>query len=344
MADEALSLASGSSTFTQAVESVVGSDRDLATHVSPTPLHQSWAWGEVQRRVGWPPERVRLSSEGRAQILIRGARDFERGYVPRGPVPPSMEAILELVRWARVRRLVMLRVEPEGPAELAMELSAAGFRRGPLMEARRTAIVDLHDDESMLSSFRKSSRYNLRVAERSGVVVDEVTDPTELSRQARLTAERHRVYITGAAFHRAVFDILPHARVYIARLGGEDLAAALVAYHDRRAYYLVSGSSGLGRESMPNYALQWRILQDARDAGCIDYDLCGLPATDQPDDPWHNLKQFKTGFGGRIVEYPGTWDIVLDAPRYWVMRRVSRARQRSERLFARARSLRRRPA
>lgn len=343
MTEEALGLAPRSSSIAQAAESV-GWDRELTSHASPAPLHQSWAWGEVERRVGWPPERVRLSIGGSAQVLIRGSRDFKWGYVPRGPVPPSMEAILELVRWAELRRLVMLRIEPEGPAELATELGAAGFSRGPLMEARRTAIVDLRDDESMISSFRKSSRYNLRVAQRSGVVVEEVTDPTELSRQARLTAERHRVYITGAAFHRAVIDILPHARVYHARLGEENLAAALIAYHDRRAYYLVSGSSGLRRESMPNYALQWRILQDARNAGCIDYDLCGLPATDQPDDPWYNLRQFKTGFGGRIVDYPGTWDIVLDAPRHWVLRGVSRVGLRSQRLLGKARSLGRRPA
>jgi hypothetical protein len=332
-----------SASASKTIESSANWDRELACGVSPAPLHQSWAWGEVQRAVGWPPERVRLPSGGRAQVLVRGPINFEWGYTPRGPVPAGMQAVGELVMWARTRGLAMLRVELEGPAELANDLSTAGFRRGPLMEARRTAIVALGDNETMLASFRKSTRYNLRVAERSAVVVDEIYDTTELSRQVLLTSQRHRVYITGADFHRSVANSMPHTRIYVARIGDEVLAAMLVVYHDRRAYYLIAGSSGLGREAMPSYALQWRAMRDARDAGCADYDLCGLPMPDHPDDPWRNLEQFKTGFGGRIVEYPGAWDIVLGSTRYWFLRRVHRLRLSGKRLVGRARTLAARP-
>lgn len=314
-------------------------DRDLASRASPAPLHQSWAWGDVQSAVGWPPERVRLPGGGIAQVLVRGPMKFQWGYVPRGPVPASMKAVGELVSWARARGLTMLRVEPEAPTGLAAELSSAGFRRGPLMEARRTAIVSLSDDDSMLASFRKSTRYNLRVAERSNVVVEETSDSSEVSRQVRMASQRHRVFITGAAFHRAVVLNLPLTRMYIARDADAVLAAVLIAYHDRRAYYLIAGSSGLRREFMPSYALQWRAMRDARDAGCTDYDLCGLPVLSEPGDPWRNLEQFKTGFGGGEVHYPGTWDIVLRPTPYWVMRRYHRIRLRTSRLVTKARIL-----
>jgi hypothetical protein len=331
------------STASQRLARAAEWDRELADRAAPAPLHQSWAWGEVQRRVSWPPERVHLNDGGRAQVLLRGPLNFQWGYVPRGPVPATMPAITELVGWARRRGLTMLRVEPEGPAELASNLALSGFRRGPLVEARRTAIVALQDDQAMLDSFRKSTRYNLRTAERSHVTVEEVATLTELSRQVRLASERHRVYITGSDFHRALIETLPSVRIYEARLGDEVLAAMLVAYHDHRAYYLVAGSSGRHRDTMPNYALQWRAMRDARDAGCADYDLCGLPMLDRPDDPWRNLEQFKTGFGGTIVEYPGAWDIVLSPTRYWFLRRLHRLHLNGKRLVGRARTLAARP-
>ena len=316
-----------------------GWDATVARLSSPAPLHQSWAWGEAQECVGWPPERVALPSGGTAQVLLRGGTHFKWGYVPRGPVPATMLAIDELVAWARSRGLALLRVEPEGPEKLAEALLCAGFRRGPLIEARRTAIVTLRSDESMLASFRKSTRQNIRTAERHGIIVEEAWDTSELSRLVQLSARRHSVYITGADFHRALTSNLPDRHIYLARYRGEVLAAVFVAHHDGRAYYLIGGSSRHGQEVMPNYALQWHAMRRARAAGCLDYDLCGLPTSDDPHDPWQNLRQFKAGFGGVQVTYPGTWDIVLAPIRYQAMHQLHRARLRASRLLTRVRRL-----
>ncbi|MCL2068259.1 MAG: peptidoglycan bridge formation glycyltransferase FemA/FemB family protein, partial [Treponema sp.] len=47
---------------------------------------------------------------------------------------------------------------------------------------------------------------------------------------------------------------------------------------------------------------------DAKEAGCIYYDLFGIPPDDNPTHPMAGLYRFKTGFGGQIIHRPGSWD------------------------------------
>jgi lipid II:glycine glycyltransferase (peptidoglycan interpeptide bridge formation enzyme) len=58
-----------------------------------------------------------------------------------------------------------------------------------------------------------------------------------------------------------------------------------------------------GAESRANYLLKWEAIRSSRDAGATSYDLWGLATG--------GIAHFKTGFGGREVQYIGAWDLVL---------------------------------
>lgn len=60
---------------------------------------------------------------------------------------------------------------------------------------------------------------------------------------------------------------------------------------------------------MPNFLLQWTAMKDAKNYGSKYYDMYGMPPTDDPNHPMHGLYQFKTGFGGKNIHRPGTFDI-----------------------------------
>jgi hypothetical protein len=314
-------------------------DAVLARLAAPIPLQQTWAWGEVQRRLGWRVERLRLSGGSQAMVMLRGVRPFEWAYTPRGPVPATLDAVRELVDWARARHLAQLRVEPQGTPELGELLRRAGFLPGPISEPQHTVIVDLQTDDALLANFRKSTRYNLRTAERLGVVVDEVDDTEELSRLVAITYRRQGIVMSTASFNRTLREVMDDTRIYVARIGSIPLAAILVARHGSRAYYLVGGSSDRGRELMPNYALQWRAMCDAHRDGCVDYDLCGIPPPGKPNHPWHGLYQFKTGFGGREVEYTGPWDLPISPAASTLMHRTGKLRTRAGNALYRLRNL-----
>jgi peptidoglycan biosynthesis/recognition FemAB-like protein len=308
-------------------------DRRLAELASPVPLLQSHGWGAVQEREGWHVERVDLGAAA-ASVQVQGRGRLRRAYVPRGPLPATAEAVGALAEWARSERLSTLRVEPEAPPSFAAVLRDAGFRPARAREPRHTLIVDLLAGDELLASFKPKHRYNVRLAERRGVVVEEGEDAAELERQAHATASRQGIVQAGRAYYERRLALLPECRIYVARHEGEALAAIMVARHDGRAYYLYGGSSGKKSNLMPTYALQFAAMQAAVAAGCREYDLWGIPPADDPGHPWHGLWQFKTGFGGRQVEYVGAWELVLDE----LGRRAQDAR---DRLARAARALKR---
>lgn len=137
-------------------------------------------------------------------------------------------------------------------------------------------------------------------------------DASELERQARATAARQGIIHAGSAYYERRLRLLADCKVYVARHEGEALAAIMVARHGGRAYYLYGGSSGHRSNLMPTYAVQFAAMKAAWEAGCTEYDMWGIPPGDDPAHPWHGLWQFKTGFGGRQVEYVGAWELVFD--------------------------------
>ena len=297
----------------------------------PAPLLQSWAWGEVQARSGWRVERLHLPS-GQASVQLRGQGALAWAYVPRGPAPAVAEVVDELAAWARDRGLARLRLDPETGPDLAAELERRGFRRVAQVQPPHTVIVSLTDDESLLASFKPKWRYNVRLAERRGVEVSAGDEADELARQAAATAAREGIALPGAAYYRLLKETLEWCRIFVARVEGEAVAAILLAAHAGRAYYLFGGSNGRHRDAMPNHALHWRAMRDARDSGCADYDLWGVPSPAAgAADAWAGIGRFKEGFGGRRVEYVGTWELVLRpfAHRVGIVLEKGRERARS---------------
>lgn len=302
---------------------------------APAPLLQSWGWGEVQARAGWRVERLRLPGGGVASVQLRGRQPFERGYVPRGPVPADRASLEGLVGWARERGLARLRVEPEVGQDLAGVLRELGFRPSPQVQPQYTMIVKLSPEEEALASFNRGTRYNIRLAEKRGVTVVEGTDAAEMARQSGASAARQGIRLPPASYYQLLLDRLPWARTYVARVDDQPVAAMLVIHFDGRGYYMFSGSNGEKRELKPVYAAKWAAIRAAIGAGCRDYDLWGVPPGPDRTHPWYGLWEFKSGFNGELVEYVGCWDLVLGELRHGVGEATERARRRLGRLLRR---------
>ena len=93
--------------------------------------------------------------------------------------------------------------------------------------------------------------------------------------------------------------------LFFAEYKGEVLAAALVNFYDSQASYLHGASSRAHKEIMTPFLLHWRIIQEAKKRGCRTYDLWGID-----EEKWPGVTRFKKGFGGEIVEYPESVDVV----------------------------------
>jgi lipid II:glycine glycyltransferase (peptidoglycan interpeptide bridge formation enzyme) len=190
-----------------------------------------------------------------------------------------------------------------------------------------TVLLDLTlSPDALLAAMKPKWRYNIGLAEKHNIIVS-CNDEQDIDIFYRLlseTAARDGIAIHNIEYYRALFEeckgtqttFLPHSplptphslRLYTATHENDILAAIVVLFRGKEATYLYGASSNVKRNLMAPYALQWKAMQDAQTHGCTVYDLFGIPPNDDPDHPMAGLYRFKTGFGGRIIHRPGSWD------------------------------------
>ena len=187
---------------------------------------------------------------------------------------------------------------------------------GDQIQFRNTVLIDLTSDEDeMLMRMKSKTRYNIRLAERKGVTVRAGTpdDWTMLYNMYAETSVRDGFAIRDENYYKTVWSTfqlssLPTCEPLIAEVDGEPVAAIVVFYFAKRAYYVYGMSTINHRNKMPTYLLQWEAMVRAKERGCTHYDLWGAPEVfDESDSMW-GVYRFKEGLGGEVVRTLGAWD------------------------------------
>ncbi|MEZ5117455.1 MAG: peptidoglycan bridge formation glycyltransferase FemA/FemB family protein [Candidatus Nanopelagicales bacterium] len=172
--------------------------------------------------------------------------------------------------------------------------------------------------DDVFAGFNQLWRRNVRKAEKAGV---EVTHGTEADLPAFHevyveTAARDHFTPRGLGYFQQMWRAMAaeeddRLRLYVARHGGDVVAATTMVRVGDHAWYSYGASTTAGRDVRPSNAVQWAMIRDAHAAGCAVYDLRGISDTLDPDDHLFGLIQFKLGTGGEAVEYVGEWDYAL---------------------------------
>jgi lipid II:glycine glycyltransferase (peptidoglycan interpeptide bridge formation enzyme) len=240
----------------------------------------------------------------------------------------------------RAGRVSHLRIDPEverdGPHDeggaLRRALRAADFRPAAPIQPNATRIIDLRADEDALwDGLRKKWRQYVNKARKGGIVVvdGEGERLPEFYRIYRETADRAGFLIRTEGAYRDVWEAFrPHglARLLFAQTAdGEPLATLLLVRAGPRVVEPYGGMTQAGGDSRANYLLKWEAIRTSKAQGATSYDLWGLATG--------GIAHFKTGFGGREVQYVGAWDLVLDP----IGRQVYQGAQRARVLWARRR-------
>ncbi len=292
-------------------------------------LQTGW-WASFKGNHGWTSLAflVTLQEESPALPLSVLLRQLPFGltlaYIPHPAVPNS--GLPELARTLRPflpSGTICIRFDllEELPAGGAAPPSVASLRKPPAdVQPPDTVLLRLAEDEVLLGGMHKKTRYNIGLAEKKGVTVEKagveaLGDWYALYRQ---TAERDRIAIHSEKYYRDLFSHAPSVSLWLARFEGQLLAGNIVLQHATTATYLYGASSNEHRNLMAPYALQWAAMREARDQGASEYDLFGIPPTDDENHPMHGLYRFKTGFGGRVVHRLGAWDAVI-SPLFWAL-------------------------
>jgi hypothetical protein len=209
---------------------------------------------------GSPVERVRVDEPhgtGLAQVMVWPHGPVADARLARGPLLSGDGAAVahELFFAAvdevceRYRPLTLI-VEPPAPLPLTDSEEAAGFERGTQRWCGPgwTLVVPLLDDQALLAQMHKRRRYDVRLGQRRGVVVEQVTpDATQLMTFYALlqdTARRTEYSFEPLSYYESlVRHLADETLLLFARTEGGVAAAAIVTCFGNEAAYLFAASS-----------------------------------------------------------------------------------------------------
>lgn len=304
-------------------------------------LLQLGAWGELKSSFGWHAERV-VAGDAGAQILFRKLPlGYTIAYIPKGPVGDRWEALwLEIDAMCQERNSVFLKVEmDEWEDDNREELPEKFIPSEHSIQPPRTIMVSLEgSEEEALARMKQKTRYNIRLAGKKDVVVRPSSDVAAFSEMSRITAERDGFGVHSLEYYQRAYDLFHQigaCEMLVAEFEGVPLAALMVFAHGKRAWYVYGASNNQERNRMPTYLLQWEAMRWAREKGCTEYDLWGVPDEDvetleaefmnRSDELW-GVYRFKRGFGGEVRRAVGAMDRVYKLGIYQLYQMYMRVR------------------
>lgn len=299
---------------------------------------QTGAWGELKAAFGWKPVRIWSGDTG-AQILFRQLPfGISFGYIPKGPVGVNWEHLWpEVDLLCKKHHAVFLKVEPdlwEPPGEnLSQKLDGFNPILGGTIQPRRTITVSLEgDEEHWLGRMKQKTRYNIRLARRKGVMVNNTDDLEIFSKLMQITGERDEFGVHTFAYYKKAYDLFhpqSSCALLIAEYERTPIAGLMVFARGRNAWFLHGASSNEERNRMPTYLLQWEAMRWAASEGCVEYDLWGAPDEDEDilerdflkrNEGLWSVYRFKRGFGGQLKRSVGAWEKVYRPGLYKIYR------------------------
>ena len=279
----------------------------LVTHVI-----QSWEWGEFRKKMG--VDLVRLGEFGGNKLTsvyqltfhpVPFFKNITIGYFPKGPMP-TRSMVKALIDLGARKRTTFIKIEPlqQASGQVRDKLLSLG-----LVESKKSLftkynfLVDLtQSEEKLLANMHPKTRYNIRLAQKKGVKVYDSTADSDFKTYLKLyfeTTKRQKYFGHSPAYHQKVWETLKPAkmaRIVIGQYQKEPLVA-------------------------------WEAIRLGKRLNFKTFDMWGaLPPDADKTNPWYGFHRFKEGYGGKHVEYVGTYDLVLRPRLYTALNLADKVR------------------
>jgi len=314
----------------------------LATH----PL-QSWEWGEFRKAQGYKVIRLGKVDNDRLKNVFELTlhkiphTSFTVGYLPKSSLP-TKEVVDKLKEIGRKEKIIFIKFEPnvesrEGDKQTMVKL---GLVSGKSLFTKYTSVIDLaKKEDELLKTFKPKTRYNIRLAENHGVVIKEDNSPEAFEKYLDLifeTTKRQGFYAHNKKFHRQQWKVMQRAGIshlLTASWHGQTLAAFLLFVFNDVLYYPYGASTREHKEIMAPTLLLWKAIKFGKKMGCKSFDLWGDIEPNPPaNHPYFGFHRFKEGFSPKLVEFIGTYDLVINPTLYTIYQIADKLRWKILRL------------
>ncbi len=301
---------------------------------------QTQEWLDFQKHVG---RKTRRFDDGKIKAnIIRHDLPFGKNYlyIPHGPEisfddisggikNELSQFVAYLKNIAREERSIFIKIEPLDDKVLEL-IHSFGFKKSSKeIQPHRSVVIDLEkSEEELLSMMHHKTRYNIKVAEKYGLKFVVGNNLDVFWRLLKHTAKNDNFSTHPKEYYQKLCSIPHQANPLTANTIGGGLGAgqapglmaemvfikhkevsvagALLLASGDTVYYL-HGAMDRGdkyKPMMAPYKLHWEVIKWAKGYGMKHYDLWGIDA-----NRWPGVTRFKLGWGGRQVEYPGSFDL-----------------------------------
>lgn len=296
---------------------------------------QSYEWGEVKSAFGWAPIRILIDGVGCVSILKRKLPLINKCffYVPRGPSIDFKNQdhvgsfISAIKNEAKKHGAVFLRMDPEileNDYETINILKKVGFNKGKKeIQPRTTFILDLTKSlEEIVSNFEPKFRYNMKLAEKKGILVKEDISEKAVEKFYEIykeTCSRQTFIIHPISYYKKIYNLLIKkgmGTLFIAYNDFIPIAGVFIFAFGKRIWYMYGASSNKSRNLMPNNLLHFHVIKWAKEKGFLEYDLWGIPSNPNENHPLWGVYRFKKGFNAKLVKFIGAYDLPFNKIMY----------------------------
>ena len=319
-------------------------EKDTYNIIVSHPL-QSWEWGAFREKTGVEVNRFGTFSNNALregfQVFFHSIpkTPFTIGYIPRGALI-TKEMLAELERIGDYHNCIFVKLEPNVSINDPMLLKIPGAEtfsakrfalQHPKLKVSKKPLftpftfqIDLtKPEEALLSQMNQKTRYNIRLAQKKGVTIQEDNSEKAFEIYLKLTMEttkRQKFFAHNETYHRTMWQILKPsgiAHLLTATYNQKIITTWILLLFNNTLYYPYGASSNNHREVMASNLMMWEAIKWGKAQGAALFDLWGaLGPNPNPKDNWYGFHRFKAGYGGKLVEFIGSYDYVLKPALY----------------------------
>lgn len=323
---------------------------------------QMWQWGELKKTQGWKPLRIGVIRDGflilTAQILLKPVPLLGNyAHVPHGPVFHSKEDLeaglpylVEFIsKISRTYDFAVLEIEPKigrlinsdndqnsehglknllpfyNPEIIEIFTKNKFQITGRNVEPIHKLYYDLtQDEEILLGLCQKNTRYNIKLAEKKGVVVKEYLPDsleikeklTEFFELVKITQDRAKGYpVRDLKTYLKLFELFKgtdHISLFEASYEGETIVMNVSQRNKFWSSSFYAGSNRKFTNVKAPYLIRWRSIQKAKKYGSKTYDFWGIV----PGNKHAGYSDHKLSFGGTRIDNYGLLALPINPIKY----------------------------
>lgn len=262
-------------------------------------LRQSKEFAQYMKLLGWIVEKANSCYVYLRKLPLLPPLIMKIQY-PDPPIP-----FKKIEKLAQKYKPFQIQIQP---SKKEPSFKKYGYKLGGGGHVTKTLQIDLtQSEEKILAQIKKDARYGIRKAKKQTVQIIKPSNIGQFHRAWRKSISWRR-YMPSLKTLKNLKKAFGKKTIFLAATDNNKfLAGTVILTTTDSAYYYYAFTSKEGRKKFAQYLLVWEAIKLAKKQGCRIFDFEGIYDERFPQKAWKGFSHFKKSFGGKEVEYPGSF-------------------------------------